>query len=79
MTNMVLHSEHQGCAAPLCPPQLPIPGEGQQHRLLTLLLPEERWTVPRDTEEGKIKVLQAFNENILGFEEHNSREGIELP
>lgn len=79
MTKTVLHSEHQGCAAPPCPSQLPIPREGQQHLLLTLHFPEERWTVPRDKGEGKIKVLQAFNEDILSFEEHNCREGTELP
>lgn len=70
---------HQGLAAPPCPSQLPVPVEGQQHLLLTLHFPEERWTIPRDKGEREIKVLQAFNEDILGFEEHNSREGTELP
>lgn len=63
----------------LCPSQLPIPEESQQHLLLTLHFPEERQTFPRDKGEGEIKVLQAFNEDIFGFEEHNSREGTELP
>lgn len=71
MTNTVL-TEHQGHAAPPCPSQLPDPGEGQQHLLLTLHFPERRWTVPRDKGRGEIKVLQAFNEDTLGFEEHNS-------
>lgn len=48
-------TEHQGHAAPPCPSQLPAPGEGQQHLLLTLHFPEGRWTLPEKKDKVRSK------------------------
>jgi len=48
---MVLHPKHAVCVAPWCPSPLPVPGEGQQHRPLRLLFPEEVDKEPPNAKE----------------------------
>lgn len=68
----VLHSKVP--VAPRCLSQLPVPGKGQQHHPLRLLLPEEMdKQSPSAKEKGRSRCWRSSMKIYLAYEEHNCR------